>query len=252
MKEDRCIDKTAKIGKGTELGHFVVIHPHVRIGEDCTIGSHVVIHEGVQIGDRVRIDDNTVVGKKPMRAKRSIFQETKNWEATQIGDECLIGAQAVIYCGCLLGNNVLVADGAAIREDVKVGEYTIVGSGVTIENRTKIGKKCKLETGCYITAYSDVGDYCFIAPMVTTTNDNFLGRSEQRFKHFKGVTVKLGGRIGANATILPGKVIGKDAVVGAGSVLTKDAPDKKVVVGSPARVYGDTPEDQLLQNQKWD
>ncbi len=133
-----------------------------------------------------------------------------------------------------------------------MGEYTIVGRGVTIENLCRIGKKCKLETGCYITAYSEVGDYCFIAPMVTTANDNYLGRSEERFKHFKGVTVKLGGRIGANAIILPGKIIGEDAVVGAGSVVTADVPDRRVFVGVPARQFGHTPEDQLLENQGWD
>lgn len=252
MVKIQHIDTTAKIGKGTEMGHFIVIGKHVHIGENCVIGSNVVLHEGTVIGNRVRIDDNTVIGKRPMRARRSIFKEDEKLDPAEIGDECLIGAQVVIYRGCRISKNVLVADGAAIREDVTVGEYTIVGRSVTIENLSRVGKKCKLETGCYITAYSEVGDYCFIAPMVTTTNDNFLGRSEERFKHFKGVTVKLGGRVGAHAIILPGKVIGEDAVVGAGSVVTKDVPDRRLVFGSPARVHGKTPEDQLLQNQGWD
>ena len=62
---------------------------------------------------------------------------------------------------------------------------------------------------------------CFITPGVVTSNDNFLGRTEERFKHFKGITVKRGGRIGANAVMLPRKVIGEDALVAAGSVVTK-------------------------------
>ncbi|WP_235048670.1 MULTISPECIES: hypothetical protein [Geobacillus] len=40
---------------------------------------------------------------------------------------------------------------------------------MTIENDCKIGKYCKLETNCYITAYSELGDYVFIAPCVVTT-----------------------------------------------------------------------------------
>jgi acetyltransferase-like isoleucine patch superfamily enzyme len=246
------IDPTAEIGEDMELGHFTVIGKNVIIGKGCRIGSNVVIHADTRIGNRVRIDDNTVIGKTPMRAVRSIFQDKEKLPPAEIGNECLIGAQVVVYRGSQIGSNVLVADGAVIREEVSVGEYTIVGRSVTIENKTHIGKKCKLETGCYITAYSDLADYCFIAPMATTTNDNFLGRSEERFKYFKGVTVKLGGRIGANATILPGRIIGEDAVVGAGAVVTRDVPAKTVVVGSPAKPYGSPPDDQLLENQGWD
>ena len=52
----------------------------------------------------------------------------------------------------------------------------------------------------------------------------------------RGVTIKRGAKIGANATLLPGVVIGKDALVGAGAVVTRDVPAGAVVVGNPARV----------------
>lgn len=246
------IDKTVVLGSGTHYGSFVVIGENVRVGEACAIGSHVVIHPDTTIGNGVRIDDHTVIGKKPMRAKRSIFSDEAELPGTVIGDECIIGTFVVIYRGCSIGNHVLAADGAAIRENVTIGESTIIGRGVTVENLCTVGKKCKLETGSYITAYSTLEDYCFIAPMVATSNDNYLGRTKERFKHFKGVTVRRGGRIGANATILPGKIVGRDAVVGAGSVVTKDVPDQTVVVGVPARKFGSTPEAQLLDNQGWD
>ncbi len=252
MDQLQVIAKTAKVGEGTRLGNFVVIHENARIGKNCTIGSNVVIHEGTEIGSDVRIDDNTVIGKQPMRARRSIFQDQKGFPPANIADECMVGAQVVIYAGCEIEKGVLVADGAALREDVHIGAYTIVGRGVTVENKCRIGKKCKLETGSYITAYSELGDYCFVAPMVTTSNDNYLGRSEERFKHFKGVILKKGARIGANATILPGKVIGEDAVVGAGAVVTKNVKERTVVIGCPAHQYGETPEDQLLENQGWE
>ena len=100
-----------------------------------------------------------------------------------------------------------------------------------------------------MTAYSELADRVFLAPCVATSNDNFVGRTQERFKHFKGITVKKGGRVGLNATILPGKVVGEDALVGAGAVLTKDAPDRKIVVGAPARAIRDVPPEQLLENQ---
>ncbi len=246
------ISSSAKIGEGTIVGHFSVIEDHVQIGKNCAIGHNVVIHADSIIGDNVRIDDCTVIGKQPMRAKRSIFKDDKSLPPVKIGDHCMFGAQVVIYAGCEIGESVLVADGAAVRENVTIGESTIIGRNATVENFTKIGKKCKLETNCYITAYSDVGNYCFIAPGVHTTNDNFLGRTEERFKHFKGVTIKDGGRIGGNAVILPGKVIGEDAVVAAGAVVTHDVPARKIVIGSPAKILRDVPEEQLLENQEWE
>ncbi len=245
------ISDKAKLGKDITLAKNIIIEDNIIIGDNCRIGYNVVIREGTIIGDNVRIDDNTIIGKYPMRATLSIFKEEKNHSPTNIGNNCLIGANTIIYIGSNILNNVLIADLASIRENTSIGEYTIVGRGVTIENYVNIGKRCKLESECYITAYSELEDYVFIAPGVMTSNDNFLGRTEERFKHFKGITVKKGGRIGANAVILPGKIIGEDAVVAAGSVVTKDVPPRKIVMGSPARVIRDVPEEQLIENQNF-
>ena len=243
------IDPSCKIAKNTTIGNFCVIEKNSEIGSDCIIGHNVVIHEGTKIGNSVRIDDNTVIGKQPLRSKRSIFKSDKIYKPAVIGNECLIGAQVVVYVGTEIANNVLIADTAAVREDVKVGEYSIIGRCCTVENFTTIGKKCKLETNCYITAYSVLEDYCFIAPGVTTTNDNYLGRTEERFKHFKGVTVRKGGRIGGGAVVLPGIEIGEDAVVAAGSVVTKNVPAREIYLGIPAKRFRETPKEQLLENQ---
>jgi len=109
-----------------------------------------------------------------------------------------------------------------------------------------------LETECYLTAYSVLEDRVFIAPQVTTANDNFVGRTKERLKHFKGVTVRRGGRIGAGAVVLPGIEVGEDALVAAGAVVTKDVPPRKIVKGVPAAVWKDVPPEQLLENQGWE
>jgi acetyltransferase-like isoleucine patch superfamily enzyme len=214
------------------------------------IGNNVVIHEGTIVGDNVRIDDNTVIGKYPMRAANSAVTKDQELPSTEIGPDCIIGTSAVIYRGCKLGEKVLVADLATVRENVTVGSLTIVGRGVAIENFCEIGAYCKLETNVYICAYSKLEDRCFIAPCVATSNDNYLGRTEKRFKEYKGVTVKKGGRIGLNATILPGKVVAEDAVVAAGAVLTRNTESNKIYAGVPARYFRDVPDEELLMNQK--
>ena len=163
----------------------------------------------------------------------------------------MIGAFVAIYAGATLGERVLVADQAAIREEVEVGERTIVGRGVLIENKCTIGRYCKLESEAYITAYSVLEDRVFIAPGVVTTNDNFVGRTEERFKHFKGITVRRGGRVGAGSVVLPGITIGADALVAAGSVVTRDVPERVIVMGSPATKVREVPEEQWLERQGW-
>ncbi len=235
------------IHPSVKMGEYCVIGDNVTIGEGCVIGHHVVIHEDTVIGDNVRIDDFTCIGKRPMKAANSAVTKETDLPACKIGTGCIIGTGAVIYRGCTLGDRVLAADLATVRERVTIGERTIIGRGASVECDCTVGRKCKIETNAYITAYSTLGDMCFIAPGVVTSNDNFAGRSEQRFKHFKGVTVQNGGRIAAGSVILPGKVIGEQAMAAAGSVVTKDVPEKTVVVGSPARVLRAVPEDQLLE-----
>ncbi len=241
----------ARIGHGTTYGDHCVFGANVIIGKDCRIGHHVVFHDDVVVGDGVRIDDHAVLGKSPMRAASSATTKDATYPPLAVGEGSIVGTGVVLYRGLTVGRKCLIADYATVREAVTVGDRTIVGRGVTIENECTIGRFVKLETECYITAYSIVEDRCFIAPGVVTSNDNFVGRSEERKKHFKGVTVKKGGRIGAGSVILPGRTIGEDALVAAGSVVTKDVPPRKVVMGSPARVLRDVPKDQLLESQGW-
>lgn len=241
--------KTVQIDPSVILGHFSVLGPNVKLGKDCQIGHHVVIHEGTQIGNNVRIDDHAVIGKLPMKAANSALTLERDLPPAQIESNAIIGTSAIVYRGASIGKNVLVADLATVRENVKIGDYTIVGRGVAIESDTTVGAYCKLETNAYITAFSTIEDHCFVAPCVATSNDEFMARGSKRFGNYRGVTIKKGGRIGVQATILPGRTVAEDSLVAAGSVLTCDTQVKKIHMGSPARVIRDVPVEQWLENQ---
>lgn len=238
------------MGGTTMIGEHVVIGRGASIGVGVVIGHHVVIHDGAVIGNGVRIHDHAVIGKRPMKAANSATTEAGAALPPAIVEaDCMIGTGAVIYRGAHLKKDVFVADLATVRERVVVGERTIVGRGVAIENDCRVGAGCKLETNSYICAFSELADDVFIAPCVVTTNDNYLARSKERFGAFKGVTVKRGGRIGANATILPGRTIHEEGVVAAGSVVTRDVPARTIVAGVPARPLREVPREQWLENQ---
>jgi acetyltransferase-like isoleucine patch superfamily enzyme len=240
-----AIDPSAVLGEGCVVGEGVTIGP------GCRIGHHVVIHDGTVVGRDVRIDDHATLGKRPMRAANSATTREQELKPLTLGDTCIVGTGVVLYRGASIEAKVLMADLCTVRENVTIGRGTIVGRGVTIENFCAVGRYCKLESECYITAYSTLEDRVFVAPGVVTSNDNYVGRTAERFKHFKGVTVRRGGRIGAGSVILPGITIGADALVAAGSVVTHDVEARTIVRGAPARAWRPVPEEQLLDQQGW-
>ncbi|QYY44686.1 N-acetyltransferase [Aneurinibacillus thermoaerophilus] len=237
------------MGQNVYLGYNCIIEKNVQIGDNVIIGHNVVIYEGSKIGDNCHIHDNVVIGKKPMRAKRSILKAQKEWKPAMIGEGCTIGTGAIIYAEAFLDDEVFVADLATIREKVSIGKQTIIGRGVAVENECTVGTRCKIETNAYITAFSTIGNDVFVAPGVVTSNDNYMGRTEKRFKAFKGCTIQDGGRVGANATLLPGLIVEEEGVIGAGSVATRTVESECIVVGNPARKLRKVAEEQLLDKK---
>lgn len=229
------------------MGQGVIIEDGVKLGKNCQIGHYVVIHEGSKIGDNVRIDDFAVIGKRPMRAANSAMTHAVELNPTEIGSGCLIGTGAILYRGCTLAERVLVADQASIRENVTVGEKVIVGRSVTIENNCQIGKMSKIESHAYITAFSTIGENCFIAPCVATSNDPQLARGKKG-RPFKGVTLEDGARIGVHGTTLPGVILQTNAAVAAASLVTKNIDSGEFVKGVPAKKFKDVPSQELLEN----
>ena len=172
-----------------------------------------------------------------------------SWRPLQLGAGCVVCTGAVVYRGAQLGPGCIVGDLASVRERCVLGEGVVVGRGTCVENDTHIGAFTKIQSNAYITAYMEIEDHVFIGPCVQTTNDNFMGRTEKRHALEKGATIRRGARIGGGALLLPGVEIGVEAFVAAGAVVTRDVPAGKLVMGVPAHVVRDVPDEELLENQ---
>jgi acetyltransferase-like isoleucine patch superfamily enzyme len=203
------------------------------------------VYPGTVLGDGVRVHENAVVGKQPALSPRSTAKRDP-LPPTEIGEGTIVSTGAIVFAGSRIGARVILGDQSCVRERVTIGDDVVVGRGSLVENDTTIGAMTTIQAEAYITAYSTLEEHVFIAPCVVTTNDNFMGRTEARHDLIAGPTIRRGARIGGGAVLCPGIEIGEEAFVGAGAVVTKDVPPGVIVVGNPARVLRDVPDEELL------
>ncbi len=205
------------------------------------------VYPGTVLGEGVKVLENAVVGKQPTLSPRSTAKREPLPPAV-LGAGTIVSTGAIVFAGTEIGARVIVGDQACIRERVTLDDDVVVGRGSLVENDTTIGARTKIQAEAYVTAYSTLEEDVFIAPCVVTTNDNYMGRTEERHAEMRGPTIRRGARIGGGAILCPGIEVGEEAFVGAGAVVTKDVPPRMLVVGSPARVLREVPDEELLEN----
>ena len=212
------------------------------------IAPSAVVYPGTVLGAGCKVLDGAVVGKQPTLSARSTAKR-EELPPAELGDGAVVSTGAIVFAGAEVGARVVVGDQACIRERVTLGDDVVVGRGSLVENDSTVGARTKIQAMAYVTAYSTIEEDVFIAPCVQTTNDNYMGRTERRHELIKGPTIRRGSRVGGGAVLCPGVEIGEEAFVGAGAVVVRDVPPRVVVVGNPARILRDVPEEELLPPQ---
>jgi acetyltransferase-like isoleucine patch superfamily enzyme len=209
------------------------------------LGGNVVIHAGVRLGEGVRVQDGAILGKPLALGPRSTASREAPPELV-VGDGATVCAGAVLVAGVSIGPGSVVADQAHVRERASVGAGSVIGRGSAVDNDVTVGDHVRVQTGCYLTAYSTVEDDVFVAPGVTLTNDDTMGRHEPGYQ-MRGATLRRACRVGAGAVLVPGVEVGEEAFVAAGAVVTRDVPARAVVMGVPARHVRDVGDEDLLE-----
>jgi len=217
----------------------------VTLPDSVWLGGNVVIHGGTSIGDGARIQDGAVLGK-PLALGPASTARRGDLAPLEIGPGATVGANAVLNAGARVLPNAVVGDRAHVRERAVVGEASVVGSGTAVDNDVTIGARVKVQTGCYLTAFTVVEDDVFVAPCVTTTNDNFMGRHEPDFE-LRGATLRRACRVGAGSILLPGVEVGEEAFVAAGALVTRNVEPRTLVMGVPAKAVRQVADGELLE-----
>ena len=165
-----------------------VVSPHARIGDDCHIGPYSIVGDEVELGDGVRLESHCVIdgrtsigegthvfpfvsiglasqdlkykgepsqtriGKRNrIREFVTIHRGTKGGGMlTQTGDDCFFMAQAHIAHDCLIGDGVIMANGATLAGHVRVEEQANIGAYSGVHQFCRIGREA------YVGGYSVV------------------------------------------------------------------------------------------------
>ncbi len=172
----------------TNVHPSAVVSPRARLGRDCQIGPYSIVGEEVELGDGVRLESHCVVeGKTSIGAGSHIFPfvsiglapqdlkykgepaETRlgmrsqirefvtihrgtagGGMLTQIGDDCLIMAQAHIAHDCLIGDGVIMANAATLAGHVIIEDCANIGAYSGVHQNCRVGREA------YVGGYSVV------------------------------------------------------------------------------------------------
>ena len=156
LHERVSVGAGAVVGEASVLHPGVTLYPHTRLGRDCTvhagtvIGSdgfgfrhtrdgwvktpqagHVVVEDRVEIGANAAIDCGRF-GPTRIGAGTKIDNQVHVAHNVDVGEDCLLIAQAGIAGSTRLGRGVIVAGQAGISGHLEIGPGARIGGGAGV------------------------------------------------------------------------------------------------------------------------
>jgi acetyltransferase-like isoleucine patch superfamily enzyme len=216
----------------------------VQVSSDVSFGANVVVHAGTIVGAGCVIEDHAVLGKRPRLSKGSSAHGDVG--RLVLGEGATVCAGAVVLAGARVGEGTILGDQSFVRERSSIGAGAAIGRGSVVDNDVSIGARVRVQTSVYLTAFTVVEDDVFVGPGAITTNDDTMAR-HQPGAPLRGAVLRRACRIGGGAVLTPGVEIGEEAFVAAGALVTRDVPPRAVVMGVPAKIVREVPDEDLLE-----
>lgn len=176
------VSPKAKLGDNITVGPYAIIQDDVEIGNDCQLGPHVVVYNGARIGNRVKIKQAASVAHVPQDLKFSqepslfiigddtvihefvtLHRGTKETGKSEIGKKCLLMAYAHIAHDCVVGDNVILANGVQVAGHVTIENFAIIGGMTPVHQFCKVGQHCMV--GGAFRVVQDVPPYILAGDM---------------------------------------------------------------------------------------
>jgi UDP-N-acetylglucosamine acyltransferase len=164
------VSPRAELGRGCYVGPYSIVGDEVVLGDDVRLEAHVVVDGRTEIGEGTRVfpfvsiglasqdlkyrgePSETRVGRRcTIREFVTIHRGTEGGGMlTEVGDDCLIMAQAHIAHDCVLGARVIMANGATLAGHV------VVEDGANIGAYSGVHQFCRVGREAYVGGYSVV------------------------------------------------------------------------------------------------
>ncbi len=147
LASDVVVGPWTYIGAGVEIGAGSVIASHVVIKGPTRIGEHNRIFQFASVGEgcqdkkyqgeptRLEIGDHNVI-REGVTLHRGTVQDQG---VTCIGSHNLLMAYAHVAHDCIVGDQVILANNAALAGHVRVGDYAILGGFTAVHQFCHIG-----------------------------------------------------------------------------------------------------------------
>lgn len=121
----------SKVGKNTTVGPFAHLRNNTSVGDNCRIGNFVeiknsLVDEGTKISHLTYLGDTTC-GKNVNWGCGcvTVNYDGKYKNRTNIGDNVFIGCNTNLIAPISIGNNVFIAAGSTITEDIPDEAFSI-------------------------------------------------------------------------------------------------------------------------------
>ena len=164
------VSSRARIGTACYIGPYCIVNDEVELEDDVRLESHCVIDGRTIIGRGTRVFPFVSIGLPPQDLKykgepsetrigrRNMIREfvtihrgtSGGGMLTQIGDDCLLMAQAHVAHDCILGNNVIMANAATLAGHVIIEDHANVGAYSGVHQFCRVGREA------YVGGYSVV------------------------------------------------------------------------------------------------
>lgn len=165
------VDSRAKVHPSCKIGPYCVIGPDVELGENCELIAHVVIQGPTKIGvgntffpfGAIGMAPQDVTYKgEPTRLEIGDYNEIrecvtlnrgtlKGGGVTRIGSHTLIMAYSHVGHDTVIGDYVMLVNGATIAGHVIVEDWAVVGAMCPVHQFVRIGAHSYIGGGTTIT-----------------------------------------------------------------------------------------------------